>query len=503
MKKIMSIFIAMALLINSLVACGSTDTKQVEQSDNKDIKIVATIFPIYDWVKNILGEKFNKDNLSILLDNSVDLHNYQPTSADIIKISNSDLFIYVGGESDEWVEDVLSQVQNKNLKAINLLELLGKDARIEEEKEGMEEDHEHSHEHDHMDIEQSDIKNRTLTEFNGKWKSIYPMLDGGELDAYVTEHAKEHNEEFAEVKNELAEKWESDIKTVSINNDIIAFEKLDGSKQEAKYDYKGYSIIKDEDGEIKNVRYKFETSDNEAPKFIEFNDHGYMPSEEVEHFHMYVGSDSFEALDNSVVNPYFVMESLDVESIIAQLSGGHEEEYDEHVWLSLKNAKKLVPAISNVIKELDSENANLYDANTSKYIEDLQSLDNAYKDMANNAQNKMLIFGDRFPFLYMVKDYGLDYYAAFKGCSAETEASFKTIAFLTQKLDEYNLDYVMTIEGIDHKIAETIIENSNNKNRTILELNSMQSTTTNDINAGANYIDIMKKNLEVLKNIIK
>lgn len=333
MKKIMSIFIAMALLINSLAACGSTDTKQVEQSDNKDIKIVATIFPIYDWVKNILGEKFNKDNLSILLDNSVDLHNYQPTSADIIKISNSDLFIYVGGESDEWVEDVLSQVQNENLKTINLLELLGNDARVEEEKEGMEEEHE-----------------------------------------------EEHKEEYDEAE---------------------------------------------------------------------------------------------------------------------------EMEYDEHVWLSLKNVKKLVPALSNVIKELDSENANLYDANTSKYIEDLQSLDNAYRDMANTAQNKMLIFGDRFPFLYMVKDYGLDYYAAFKGCSAETEASFKTIAFLTQKLDEYNLDYIMTIEGIDHKIAETIIENSNNKNRTILELNSMQSTTTNDINAGANYIDIMKKNLEVLKNIIK
>lgn len=332
MKKILSIFIAMALLINSLVACGSTDTKQVEQSDNKDIKIVATIFPIYDWVKNILGEKFNKDNLSILLDNSVDLHNYQPTSADMIKISNSDLFIYVGGESDEWVEDVLSQVQNENLKTVNLLELLGKDARIEEEKEGMEEDHE------------------------------------------------EHEEEYDEAE---------------------------------------------------------------------------------------------------------------------------EMEYDEHVWLSLKNAKKLVPALSNYIKELDPENANLYESNTLKYIEDLQSLDNAYRDMVNIAQNKMLIFGDRFPFLYMVKDYGLDYYAAFKGCSAETEASFKTIAFLTQKLDEYNLDYIMTIEGIDHKIAETIIENSNNKNRTILELNSMQSTTTNDINAGANYIDIMKKNLEVLKNIIK
>ena len=179
------------------------------------------------------------------------------------------------------------------------------------------------------------------------------------------------------------------------------------------------------------------------------------------------------------------------------------EEYDEHIWLSLKNAKKLVSVISNVIKEIDVDNAQAYEANANAYIEKLQSLDEAYTNMAINANNKMLIFGDRFPFLYMVKDYGLDYYAAFKGCSAETEASFKTIAFLTQKLDEYNLDYVMTIEGTNHKIAETIIENSKDKNRTILELNSMQSTTANDINSGASYYEIMNKNLEVLKQIIK
>ena len=122
--------------------------------------------------------------------------------------------------------------------------------------------------------------------------------------------------------------------------------------------------------------------------------------------------------------------------------------------------------------------------------------------MVNNASNKMLIFGDRFPFLYMTKDYGLDYYAAFKGCSAETEASFKTIAFLAQKLDEYNLDYIFTIEGTNHKIAETIIENSNNKDRKILTLNSMQSTTTKDIESVSNYIDIMQKNLDVLKQVL-
>ena len=333
MKKNISLFVAIVLTISSICACGKTNTVDVQITDKtstKNLKIVTTIFPIYDWVKNILGEKFDKNNVSILLDNSVDLHNYQPTSADIVKISNSDLFIYIGGESDKWVPSVLEQVSNKDLKAINLMKYINADLRPEEEKEGMEEEHEEEHE--------------------------------GEEE--------------------------------------------------------------------------------------------------------------------------------------------HEEEYDEHVWLSLKNAKKLVSAISNVLQELDADNKSIYVENTTQYIDKLQTLDKEYADATNTDGNKTLIFGDRFPFLYMTKDYGLDYYAAFKGCSAETEASFKTIAFLAQKLDEYNLDYIFTIEGTNHKIAETIIDNSNNKDRKILTLNSMQSTTTKDIESGSNYIDIMQKNLDVLKQVL-
>lgn len=510
MKKLIHFFLVITMLITSIFACNNNNSSiqttfeqsATEQANTKNIKIVTTIFPIYDWVKNILGENFNTDNVSLLLNNNVDLHNYQPTSADLLNISNSDLFIYVGGESDEWVHDVLNQSQNKNLKAVNLLELLGDEKRPEEEKEGMEEDHEHNHEHDHMDITESDIKDRSLIEFNGEWKSLYPMLQNGELDSYVEEHSKEHNEDFQEVKNELQEKWESDIKTIKINNDTITFEKIDGSIEEAKYEYKGYSIVKDEDGEIKNVRYRFATEDNVTSKFVEFNDHEYMPVEAVEHFHIYVGNENFEALDNSKNNPYFVMASLDKDSVVEHLSEGHKEEYDEHVWLSLKNAKKLVSQLTNIIKEIDKENANLYETNASKYIEKLQSLDKSYADVLKSAQNKMLIFGDRFPFLYMTKDYNLDYYAAFKGCSAETEASFKTIAFLTQKLDEYNLNYVMTIEGTNHKIAETIIQNSNNKNREILTLNSIQSINTKDIENGIDYLSIMQNNLDILKKAL-
>ena len=149
MKKNISLFVAIVLTISSICACGKTNTvdaQTTEQTSTKNLKIVTTIFPIYDWVKNILGEKFDKNNVDILLDNSVDLHNYQPTSADIVKISNSDLFIYIGGESDKWVPSVLEQVSNKKLKAISLMEYINADLRPEEEKEGMEEDHEEEHE---------------------------------------------------------------------------------------------------------------------------------------------------------------------------------------------------------------------------------------------------------------------------------------------------------------------------------------------------------------------
>ena len=144
-----------------------------------------------------------------------------------------------------------------------------------------------------------------------------------------------------------------------------------------------------------------------------------------------------------------------------------------------------------------------YIENYNNFIDSINELNKEYIDTVNNSINKVLLFGDRFPFRYLVDDYGLDYYAAFKGCSAETEASFETIAFLTEKLNELNLDNVIVLEGSDKKIAETIISNSNNKNRKILSLNSMQSVNSNDIKNGVTYIKIMKENLKVIKEALK
>ena len=313
----------------------------VAAKTHDSINIVTTIFPEYDWVMNVLGTNPANADVTLLLDNGVDLHSFQPTADDILKVSTCDLFVYVGGESDEWVDDVLKEAENKDMIVINLMDVLGDSVKEEEVVEGMEEEHDHDHDEDH-----------------------------------------DHNHE------------------------------------------------------------------------------------EHEHHH-------------------------------------DEIEYDEHVWLSLRNASVLVESISDAMQKIDAGNAETYKANAASYIEKLKALDDEYKTVTEASSCKTLLFGDRFPFRYMVDDYGLDYYAAFVGCSAESEASFETITFLSKKVDELSLPAVLTIEGKNHRIAETIVENTETKDQVILTLDSMQSTTMNDIKNGTTYISVMESNLAVLKEALK
>lgn len=186
-------------------------------------------------------------------------------------------------------------------------------------------------------------------------------------------------------------------------------------------------------------------------------------------------------------------------------SGEEEEEpeYDEHVWLSLKNAKILTKAIADDLCEIDEEHKDIYMRNEKAYEEKLDTLDKEYQGTVDAASQKTLLFGDRFPFRYLVDDYGLDYYAAFVGCSAETEASFETVKFLSEKVDELGLKNVITIEKSDQKIAKTIVENTKDKNQNILTLDSMQSTSSDDVKNGTTYLSVMEKNLEVLKEALQ
>lgn len=319
--------LTLALCMGLLCACGNNSTKNSE----KKYSVVCTIFPEYDWVREVIGDKADDFEITLLLDNGVDLHNYQPTAADMAKISSCDLFVYVGGESDEWVEDALAEASNKNMIVINLLDSLGKAVKEEELVEGMQ-----------------------------------------------------------------------------------------GEEEEA-----------DEGDE-----------------------------------------------------------------------GEEEVEYDEHVWLSLKNSQTLVKVISDALAKIDSENADIYKNNSDGYVAKLADLDNQYTEIVNNAATKTVLFGDRFPFRYLADDYGIAYYAAFVGCSAETEASFDTITFLAGKVDELLLNHVLVIESSDKKIADTIIKNTASKNQDILVMDSMQSTTSKDVANKVTYLSIMEKNLEVLKNAL-
>ena len=146
MKKTIAVILSLILLLSCVPAGAAC-------AEEKEINVVTTIFPIYDWVREIVGDDAVHVKIDLLLDNGVDLHSYQPSAQDILAISTADVFIYVGGESDEWVEDVLASAMNPDLKAINLVESMGDDIKAEEVVEGMEHEHEHDHEdeegHDH------------------------------------------------------------------------------------------------------------------------------------------------------------------------------------------------------------------------------------------------------------------------------------------------------------------------------------------------------------------
>ena len=511
MKKILIILVCL-LVFSALFASG------VKSNTNDDkIKIVTTIFPEYDWVKEILGDKIENANLTMLLDNGVDLHSYQPTFDDIIKISDCDLFIQVGGESDGWVNDALKNATNKDMKVINLLEVLGDNVKTEETVEGMQET-EHHHDHDHSKevstFEDDEVQDRSLSDWAGKWQSAYPFALDGTLDDAFEAMAKEGKMTAEEYKTYYQNGYKTDITNIDIEDNHIEFTYKNGEKVGSNYKYVGAYIQSWSTG-TKAAMYRFEAEDKDcgAPIYIEFNDHMIEPAE-AEHFHIRMSNESFDAIvDPENSWPTFFPSSMSGEEICEHMAGHdhdgdheheeeEEEEKDEHVWLSLKNAEILVKAISNALQELDPNNADIYESNSSAYIKKLSNLDEAYKTTVNSAIHKTVLFADRFPFRYLVDDYGLSYYAAFAGCSAESEASFETVSFLSKKVDELGLKCVLTIEGKNHKIAETVIDNTKDKDQKILVMDSMQSTTSEDVANGTTYLSVMEKNLSVLKEAL-
>ena len=543
MKKIFALLLALLMLASVLAGCASeqvnndtnpetkpdasanTDVNAkpaAEKAPEKSLKIVTTIFPEYDWVREVLGDQAENDELTMLLDNGVDLHSYQPTADDIVKISDCDLFIYVGGESDGWVDDALKNATNKNMKVIDLLEVLGDSVKAEEVVEGMQET-EHDHGHDHSKevstFEDDEVQDRSLSDWAGDWQSAYPFALDGTLDDAFAAMAEEGEMTADEYKTYYQNGYKTDITNIDIEGDHIEFTYEDGKKVGSDYKYVGYYIQNWSTG-TKAAMYRFEAEDKDsgAPVYIEFNDHMIEPA--AEHFHIRMSNESFDAIvDPENSWPTFFPADMTGEEICEHMEGHdhdededheheegeeheHEEEKDEHVWLSLKNAEVLVNAISASLQELDPDNKATYAANSSAYIEKLSALDGEYQAAVDAATYQTVLFGDRFPFRYLVDDYGLSYYAAFVGCSAETEASFETISFLAKKVDELGLPCVLTIEGAQHKIGETIVQNTAEKNQKVLTMDSMQSTTSKDVKNGTTYLSVMEQNLSVLKEAL-
>lgn len=311
MKNKIALLIIVCMILVSFSGCAGNTLSSGEKPS-----IVCTIFPVYDWVCEILGEQTKDFSVQMLGKNGMDLHSYQPSAQDIALISSCDLFVYVGGASDAWAEDVVKNSNNPNLRVVKIFDILDDD--IEKSV---------AHDHEHAEL--------------------------------------------------------------------------------------------------------------------------------------------------------------------------HTEEYDEHVWLSLKFATEVTKALSNEIAEnIDNKNASVYRNNADAYIEKLCILDAEYKAAVDKSKDKTIIVADRFPFLYLAKDYGIEYFAAFPGCSADTDVSFETVVILAEASDRLSKNTILVTENSKESIAETVISGMKNKNVKISVLNSCQSIAA-DCETG--YIDIMRDNLVSLK----
>lgn len=563
-RKWLAGLLAGALALGTITGCGSTpaesendttavvDIEDAKKADSTDgnvstsgdasdasMKIVTTIFPEYDWVKTILGDKAENAEMTLLLDNGVDLHSYQPTAEDIVKIKDCDMFVYVGGESDEWVEDVLASAENDDMVVINLLDVLGDSVKAEEIVEGMEHEHEHEHSKEVSTFEDSEVQDRELSDWEGDWQSAYPLVLDGSLDEAWEHKAEDGDMTAAEYKDYYTKGYKTDYTAISIHDNKISFTDDKGNVTESAYKYNGFYIQNWSTG-TKAAMYRFEAEDKEsgAPIYIEFNDHIIEPAD-AEHFHIRMSNESYDAIVDPEGNwPTFFDASLSPEGVCEEVIGHgqhkddedededhedadheddehedadhedgeeheHEEEKDEHVWLSLKNASVLCEEIATQLGTIDEANKDYYMSNYEDYKAELAALDEEYQAAVDAGSKDTILFGDRFPFRYMVDDYGLNYYAAFAGCSAESEASFDTVIFLAGKVDELELPAIMTIEGADHDIAETVKENTKSGDQMILTLDSLQSTTSKDIEEGTTYLSVMRSNLDVLKEALQ
>ena len=352
-----------AALLFVLLAAGSLPgcAAPAETEDDGRMKVVTTIFPQYDFVRAIGGDLVH---LRMLLSPGEEMHSYEPTPLDIKEIQNCDLFIYVGGENDVWVDRILDNMGDHRPETLRLVDLT--DTVEEEIVEGMMEERGHEHDHDEADHHED-----------------------GDHDEEVDHH--------------------------------------------------------------------------------EDDDHDEVDHDEDEHRH---GGDS---------------------------SHEEHEEADEHVWTSPVKAAEITEAIAAKMAEIDPANAAQYREGAHAYAAQLMDLDARFREIVGNAERKTIVFGDRFPIRYFAEEYGLEYYAAFPGCSAETEPSASTLAFLIDKVREEEIPVVFSIELSNGNIAKAICESGGAVQRTFY---SCHNLTREQMESGATYVSMMTENLEVLEEAL-
>ena len=310
-------FIKFAMLAAALSVLPGWSAAQTVAASRRPL-VVATIFPIYDWMRQIAGDRVDAIDLVLLQDGGTDFHSYQPTVRDLERIARCDVFVQVGGESDAWVSGALAQGGNPRRRVVNLIRELGARAKTEKALEGMQ---------------------------------TKPSADAPEVD--------------------------------------------------------------------------------------------------------------------------------------------------EHVWLSLRNAACLVVPIAEALAQADPAGAAAYRDHAAAYRRQLERLDADFRTMVASHARRNILFGDRFPFRYLADDSGLVCHAAFAGCSAESEASFKTIVFLAQKVDALDLPAILTLERPGHRIAETIRNATKTRRQKILRMDSLQSVGRADVQH-TTYLSAMQRNLATL-----
>lgn len=336
----------MMLLVIMVCFAGCTDHDPASEDLKSNTKnVLCASFPEFDWTRNIIGENPGKLNLQLLNRTGADMHSYQPSVADMTKISDADLLIYTGGISEFWVDDASVSSMKQPDAVLSLMEYF--------------EDH--------------------------------PELFPAYIDEDEDEDEDEHEHEESDVHDE---------------------------------------------------------SDLHAG-----------------HHH------------------------------------SHDHDADEHLWLSLKIAPVLCGKIAEQLSELDPDNADVYHANADRYIQKLSHLDSKYQVLIDNCRSSkdpVLIIADRYPFTYMMQDYGITAFAAFSGCSAETEASFHTVINLAYKLNTLHLSKLIVLKNSSNDLSEPIIQASERKDITTLTLDSIQSVTAEELANGYSYLDAMEANYAVL-----